>query len=68
MPLGQLHGERVISMFNSFQLKRSVRLRLTHQRRKDAKACRCQLFGEAEALALDDGFDAYVERGIGRGR
>ncbi len=31
LPLGQLHGERVISMFSSFQLNRSVRLRLTHQ-------------------------------------
>src|SRR4051794_23444015 len=29
-PLGQLHGERAISMVSTFQLTRSTRLNLTH--------------------------------------
>ena len=36
---GQLHGERAISMSSSFQLTRTIRLRLTHQ--KDAKTHLC---------------------------
>ena len=30
-PLGQLHGERTSTMVSSFQLTRTVKLRLTHQ-------------------------------------
>ena len=30
-PLGQLHGERTISMISTFQLTRTIRLRLTHR-------------------------------------
>ena len=30
-PLGQLHGERTTSMVSTFQLTRTIRLRLTHQ-------------------------------------
>ena len=37
-PLGQLHGERTSTMVSSFQLTRTVKLRLTHQRtRRDAE-------------------------------
>jgi hypothetical protein len=30
-PLPPLHGERAIPMFSTFQLKRTIRLSLTHQ-------------------------------------
>ncbi len=37
-PPGQLHGERTTSMISTFQLTRTIRLRLTHQKHaKDAK-------------------------------
>jgi hypothetical protein len=36
-PLGRLHGERAIPMISTFQLTRSTKLRLTHQRAPRAR-------------------------------
>ena len=61
LPLGQLHGERVISMFSSFQLNRSVRLCLTHRRKQRLKwKSPFRLFGSVQILKTTD-VVLYVE-------
>ncbi|MEM9587278.1 MAG: hypothetical protein AAGA03_08345, partial [Planctomycetota bacterium] len=39
-PLHQLHGERALTIFNTFQLKRTARLSLAHSTKYDWKKLR----------------------------